>query len=190
MKNAKEEITHIQNLTKSFLKFANLEKPNFQPVDSAEVIDDLLMDYLSYFDGQIQLEKNYGNDLPYAKADESQLKTALKNILENSINAFENIGTIQIKTELAQKLHKDNSTYSYIIIEIVDNAKGISPENLSKVFEPYFTNSEEGTGFGLTITKKIIEDHQGFIDIHSKLGMGTTVSVWIPVYNMPSNGQE
>jgi len=182
VKNAREEILRIQNLTKSFLKFANLEKPNLQPVDVPKLIDELLLKYTPHFQSVIELRKDFEDNLPYALADESQLRTALSNIIENSLNAMEGKGVLKIRVELAQKLQSGNTPVSFILVSISDNGMGIAPDKLEKVFEPYFTTNENGTGFGLTITKKIIEDQNGSIDIHSKIGLGTTVCIWIPIY--------
>jgi len=187
IKNAREEVARIEKKTKDFLKFANLKKPIFEPMDIALFLNELLLDYSNYFNHRIQLQKKLETDLPFAKADENQLNAAFKNILENSLNAMTEDGIVKLEVQMAQKLHENQESKNYILVEIADNGKGIAQENINRVFEPYFTTREEGTGFGLTIAKKIIEDHEGFINIHSTEGLGTTVSVWIPVYDVGNN---
>ena len=187
IKNAREEVTRIEKKTKDFLKFANLKKPNIQPMDIALFLEDLLLNYNDYFDHRIQLQKRFERDMPFAKADENQLNAVFKNIIENSLNAMEGNGILKLEVQLAQKLLDNQVNENYILVEIADNGKGIAQENVNRVFEPNFTTREDGTGFGLTIAKKIIEDHEGFINIHSTEGLGTTVSVLIPVYDGSNN---
>ena len=103
---------------------------------------------------------------------------AIADLVDNSISAG--------ATRVYINLHALEGTAPPHII-VADNGKGIAQENINKVFEQYFTTREDGTGFGLTIAKKIIEDHEGFINIHSTEGLGTTVSVWIPVYDGSNN---
>ena len=182
IKNAREEVARIEKKTKDFLKFANLKKPTFEPMDIILFLNDLLLDYSTHFDSRIQLQKKFETDLPFAKADENQLTAVFQNIIENGLSAMDGKGILQVNVQLAQKLLDNKTEETFILVEIADNGKGITKENLNKVFEPYFTTRDDGTGFGLTIAKKIIDDHEGFINIHSTEGLGTTVSVWIPVY--------
>jgi len=106
-------------------------------------------------------------------ADPSNVREALLNILSNAIHAIESNGTISVKTYI----EKD-----YAVIEIKDTGCGISNEILPFIFDPFFTTKGSGnTGLGLTITHKIIEKHNGRIEVESKLNVGSTFRVFLPL---------
>ena len=93
-------------------------------------------------------------------------------------------GVLNISTRLVQSLLSDSSctTIDSIQIEIADTGKGIPKENLNQLFQPFFSKSPGGTGMGLVIVKKIVEDHHGTIRVESEEGIGTTVFVTLPVH--------
>jgi len=86
--------------------------------------------------------------------------------------------TVGVRTE--QSLQNIDSKDLWLVLEIADTGSGIEPADLPHVFEPYFSRSEDGTGIGLVIVKKIVEDHGGTISISSELHVGTTVTVRLP----------
>ena len=117
--------------------------------------------------------KNYG-ELPILKCYPQQLNQVFMNILVNASQALEKMGEIRVKTE-----HVNEN----IEIMISDNGKGIPEENLSTIFDSFFTTKDvgEGTGLGLNIANNIVKKHGGSIDVESKVGEGTTFTVKIPV---------
>ena len=104
-------------------------------------------------------------------ADRKLIQQILWNIILNGMQA------IQISGELIITTSHDNSE---IIIHISDNGKGISPETLPHIFEPFYTTKHKGTGLGMTISKRIIEQHKGRILIVSKVNEGTEVTIILP----------
>lgn len=115
---------------------------------------------------QIGLKVNYPEYPCYIRADKEKLKIALLNIIINSIEAMENI-----KGELTISLGQNEESYS---LEISDNGCGIPQENLSKLFEPYFTSKRNGIGLGLASTLNILQAHYASIEVKSKINAGTT----------------
>lgn len=111
-------------------------------------------------------------DLPLAFYDEGQIGQVLLNLLLNAIQAIERRGNISLETGLHDGCAK---------LRVADNGKGISPENLPKIFLPFFTTKAEGTGLGLPLARRIIEDHGGRIEVKSEVGKGTEFSVFIPL---------
>ena len=100
------------------------------------------------------------------------------NLVTNAIQAMSPGGLLTVKTK-----YKEND--KYIIIEISDTGKGIEPEFLPNIFDPFFsTKGTEGTGLGLSIVYGIIEKHHGKIDVKSKVGVGTTFTIELPVYTL------
>lgn len=113
--------------------------------------------------------KNYTRDLCDISADIEKLEIAFLNIIVNAIEAMElNKGILNIKTE-----NKDNRC----VAVITDNGKGISKEHLSKLFEPYFTTKENGTGLGLSHTQNIIINHKASVTPESEVGKGTSFTI-------------
>lgn len=115
---------------------------------------------------QIRLKVNYPDFPCYIRADKEKLKIALLNILINAIEAIENV-----KGKLTISLMPTDEYYS---LEIADNGCGIPQENLSKLFEPYFTSKRNGIGLGLASTLNIIQAHGASIEVKSRINMGTT----------------
>jgi signal transduction histidine kinase len=122
----------------------------------------------SNIDINIELDKNS----PKILMDERYMKQALLNLVTNAGAAMPNGGLLSIVTKSA-----DNE----ILIQVSDTGTGIKEENLSKIFEPYFTTKETGTGLGLTQVFKIIREHQGEISVHTKPSEGTTFEIILPV---------
>ncbi|MEP3091012.1 MAG: ATP-binding protein [Ekhidna sp.] len=119
------------------------------------------------------LKEEYEADLPDISLDADQLKVALLNLMINAIEAMKKgKGILTIKTY---------SEDGYLHLEIIDNGKGISIENLEKLFEPFYTSKEEGTGLGLVTVQNIIQSHKGEIKAESEDGKGTTFKINFPV---------
>ncbi|MFQ5753721.1 MAG: ATP-binding protein [bacterium] len=108
----------------------------------------------------------------------------LENLLTNAVNAMPEGGTLTIITSLALNLqfHETQETpRDCITIEIQDTGVGISSEMKEKLFQPFTSGTHSGTGLGLTIVKKIIEDHKGHIEFSSEEGTGTSFLIYLPV---------
>jgi signal transduction histidine kinase len=111
-------------------------------------------------------------EIPLLHFDERYLKQALLNLIKNSQAAMKDGGELFIKTE-----RQDQS----VLIDIKDTGTGISEANLSKIFEPYFTTKDAGSGLGLTLVFKIVREHQGEIAVKSREGEGTSFTISLPV---------
>ncbi|HEY6333787.1 MAG TPA: ATP-binding protein, partial [Blastocatellia bacterium] len=103
--------------------------------------------------------------------DAEKLKSCMSNIVINALQAMPSGGT------LTADVHRSNG---FVEVKISDTGIGISEESLTKVFEPYFSTKQSGFGLGLAVTKKIIEEHQGHIEVSSRLNEGTTFTLTLP----------
>jgi signal transduction histidine kinase len=139
------------------------------------ILDNCLIILNNEIFDRINVEQNYTDDHILVKGNAANLHHALLNILTNSIQAIEGEGRISIKSAY-------NSKFNKTIIEIEDTGKGIEPEIIEKVMEPFFTTKDpgKGAGLGLSISYRIIEEHQGKIVITSKVGKGTLVRIELP----------
>jgi signal transduction histidine kinase len=111
----------------------------------------------------------------WVRADKEQLIQVILNLVLNAIDAKDEEKKILKKESPYIELHLTNFG-----LQIRDNGIGIAPENLEKLFTPFFTTKEKGTGLGLSIVHKIIEDHHGSIDVSSQVGVGTTFNIHLP----------
>lgn len=105
-------------------------------------------------------------------ADKEQLKIAFLNIIINAVEAMEEKGKLSVKLS--------ESAVNYQLL-ITDNGCGISSDNLSRLFEPYFTAKKNGLGLGLAATMTILQLHNATVEVQSKLGEGTTFNIGIPI---------
>ncbi|MEE9542617.1 MAG: PAS domain-containing protein, partial [Thermodesulfobacteriota bacterium] len=134
--------------------------------------------------------------LPSVEADKGQIAQVINNLVINADQAMPIGGVILIS---AEKVSIDTNTHlplkkgGYILIRVADEGTGISPEHLSKVFDPYFTTKQKGSGLGLASAYSIIKNHMGHIDLKSTVGKGTTFKIYLPVSHKkaaPSNNKE
>ena len=127
-----------------------------------------------FIDQKTEIIKNFqaSQDLPL-DIDPNQLRQALLNILLNAVEAMPHGGKLTISTFVTH--------ISYFIIKIEDTGEGISREDLSQIFDPFFSRKDNGTGLGLSITETLIKNHNGIIQIKSKAGVGTVVEIELPL---------
>ncbi len=182
-KHSSESIRRIISVLDEMDEFARPQKPVFGKADVNAVLDDAL----ALLDAQIKLQKqevikDYAA-LPEIMVDEKRLRQAMWDIILNAIEANKPGGKIVISTrEIQLKGIKGQPLMPGVQIEIKDTGCGIPPENIERVFDPFFTTKHEsllreGTGLGMAIVHKIIEEHGGSIEIRSEEGKGTSVFV-------------
>jgi len=124
----------------------------------------------------VSVKKHVAADLPSIEASRAHILQVCLNIAMNAIDAMPNGGELTITIRLETKRGPG------LLMTVADSGKGISPENLQHIYEPFFTNGKaKGVGLGLTITHDIIERHGGQLLIHSPPGSGAVVDVWLPL---------
>jgi signal transduction histidine kinase len=121
------------------------------------------------------------DNIPAIPADPVLLRQAFLNILLNSCEAMEAGGILKIRTNL-----KADEKIVQIIFH--DNGKGIDPEDLPKIFDPFYTTKGNRTGLGLSVAYGIVQAHQGTIDVQSTLGVGTSLTIKLPTAVVPYKG--
>jgi signal transduction histidine kinase len=146
-------------------------------VDLNEVVEEVL-DY-------IKLNKNWTNKIKILKsssinvkafANKEPVRQIINNLVLNAIQSMEEGGVLSIETKMAKLEDKKE----YVELKVSDTGCGIKEDDLNKIFGPFFTNKEKGTGLGLTIVNHILEGYNGKIKIESTLNQGTICSVWLP----------
>ncbi len=170
-----KEINRIDRIVEGLINFARSPEPQISQVVINELVDDVLNDFKDDIERSgIKLEKNYGSSVKLL-IDRDQMARALSNVILNAIQSMPSGGTLGLTVNQTDKPKKALS------IKISDTGVGMTAENLKHIFEPFFTTKHYGTGLGLSITHSIIEGHKGTIEIESREGKGTTVSIALPL---------
>ena len=167
-----KNVHKASTIAKELLQFSHQRELEFIPLNVNDVITSVLT-LLKYKLKGITIHENLA-DIPNVMADHRKLEQVFLNILSNSIEAMPDGGDIYIAT---------TSSDGMANVQICDTGSGILKENLSKVFDPFFTTKEigAGTGLGLSICYGIIHQHNGYIEMASTLGQGTTAIVKLPI---------
>ena len=178
---AHEASLRAKRLTQQLLIFSKAGKPTKQRRSVSQVLEDMMSFTLS--GSNIRCEANVADDLWLVEFDEGQMCQAFSSVMINAREAMPEGGTVEvlaenILVEEAQDLPLPAG--KYIKISVRDQGCGIAKELLPKVFDPYFTTAENGAGLGLAIAYSIVREHDGYIDVESSVGVGTTVHIYLP----------
>jgi signal transduction histidine kinase len=130
--------------------------------------------------GNVNVIVNLPDGLPQIQADQHQLTQVFTNLLMNAYEAMAGTGTVRI-TASREWLDDGTDAGEAVLVQLTDDGPGIAPEVAEKVFDPFFTTKPQGSGLGLAIVRKIIDAHDGRIDLRTALGEGTTIRVTLPV---------
>ena len=170
----KTEVARINRHITDFLKYSRPSKLDLQNVDiRVEAEDALRLVEARAEERGIETKILQDGTLPTVFADRESLRSVFTNLVINAVEAIDGDGgSISIKLS--------NSDANFVKVEITDSGCGISDQDISKVFEPYFSTKDTGTGLGLAIVKKAVDDHGGTISVASKEGSGTTFTIMLP----------
>lgn len=163
-----KEVQRINKTIESFLKLAKPKPIQRSRFNFDEFMNDLFMQFEKEMKNKsikLKIENEYGD---FVNWDYDQMRQVMINLIKNASDAIEKEGEIKIKS----KKSKDK-----IIINVSDNGKGISPEDLDKIFNLYFTTKAEGTGVGLGIVQRIVNEHGGLIKVNSQEKSGTAFTI-------------
>ena len=169
-----EEVERLQRLVDEFHRFARMPHAERKLSDLNQVVQNVVNLYAESVEN-IQIKGSLALDLPPLSLDSEQITQALENLIQNAIEAIPDGGTLNISTQLVNE--------EKIRIKIQDTGIGMSPETLAQIFAPYYTTKDTGTGLGMAIVQRIINDHDGEIFVESKEGIGTTVSIELQAHD-------
>ena len=175
----KKEIDRINENVTRFLNFARPEEPQFQQVNvNALLADTLNLLVAKIRSSGISSDASFTEDLPPVEGDPKQLSQVFLNLVLNAVEAMPKGGTLSIGSSL-----KMNPDIQKEVIQIVfqDTGCGISEKDRPYLFDPFFTTKEKGTGLGLSIVYSIVQRHNGWIEVESELGKGSSFVVSLPV---------
>jgi signal transduction histidine kinase len=168
----KKEVGRINGQITDFLRYSRPVKLNLQPVNIRRVIEDSMRIVQAQAEEQnVTISIVERENPPEIFGDSEILRSVFNNLFLNAVQAMCDGGQLKVTISNADDAAQ---------IEVADTGGGIPPENLDKIFEPYFSTKETGTGLGLAIVKKIVEDHNGTIEAASKVNEGTVFTVILP----------
>ena len=178
VKDVRQEIARINHIVTDLLQTARPHPPKIRKSDLNTTVEHAVMlgrQQAMAKSADITLQKD--SSLPELEHDSDQIHQVLLNLLLNASQAIEPNGKITVTI----KSHGPNA-----VIEVADTGRGIAPEHLPNIFRPFYTTKGDGTGLGLSLARRIVEDHHGRIDVTSILGEGTTFAVVLPLQPTPS----
>lgn len=154
-------------------------------VNLAKILGDIVLLQKEAARGRnIDFVLNLDPSIPPVQGDENLLTRLFLNLIKNAREAVDRNGRIEIECKISAEYHltmPGNRPSPLVVIRIRDTGCGIAPEELERIFTPYYTTKSTGSGLGLAICQKIVEDHRGFLKLASTPGEGTELSVWLPL---------
>jgi signal transduction histidine kinase len=173
----RQEIARINHIVTDLLQTARPHPPKVRKSDLNTTVEHAVM--LGRQQAQsksIDIALHKDPSLPEVEHDSDQIHQVLLNLLLNALQAVDVNGKIAVTVELRGKS---------AVIEVADNGRGIPPDHLPNIFRPFYTTKGDGTGLGLSLARRIVEEHQGRIDVTSTVGKGTTFAVILPLQRSP-----
>ncbi len=178
VKDVRQEIARINQIVTDLLQTARPHPPNVSKSDLNTTVEHAVMlGRQQAVTRHIEISLSKDPSLPEIEHDSDQMHQVLLNLLLNAMQAIDGEGKVAVNLRRQKE---------YAVIEVADNGRGIAPENLPNIFRPFFTTKGDGTGLGLSLARRIVEDHQGRIQVVSGLGRGTTFTVLLPIERSPA----
>lgn len=173
LEHSRKGVERIRKTATDLRTFSREDNDEMEQVKIEDVLESILSIVHNEVKYKATLEKKYGGT-PVIHCNSQRMGQVFINLIINSVHAIEEKGTIELKTYSAGE---------FVGIDIHDTGKGIKPENLNKIFDPFFTTKPagQGTGLGLSISNEIVKKHGGTITVQSKVGVGTTFTIMLPI---------
>jgi two-component system nitrogen regulation sensor histidine kinase GlnL len=180
------EVGRINRMVKRMMDLTRPLELKIENTNIHKVLEEILMlEKETIIRKNGRFEKIYDPSLPPIEADEDQLKQVFLNLIKNAIEASRKGGKVEIITRVgsgyAVKTAFSPVPQQHIVVEIIDSGIGMDEENQKNLFTPFHTTKQKGSGLGLPISLKIVENHHGKIKITSEKDLGTTVQVFLPI---------
>jgi len=169
---ARGEVARLDHIITQFLRAIRPQPLDLRPVSVNAIVEESLA-FLSaeIQDRDVLVETELDKNLPLLELDCDQIKQAFYNVSRNAFQAMKSGGILRIRTSADE---------THVSVSFADTGGGISPENISRIFEPYFTTKQDGNGLGLLIVRRIVRAHGGEVVIESAPGRGLTLTIRLP----------
>jgi signal transduction histidine kinase len=172
-----EKMRQMNRILDQVLSFARSSEPIKEPVHAAQIFDDVfLLTRHKLLQQGIEVRSSFADDLPPLRCDREQIEQVLLNLILNAADAMPKGGTLRLTATMEE--HDDEP---HLVLAVRDNGEGMSPVQIANLFAPFLTYKDSGTGIGLAIVKKIMENHQAKVEVESRLGLGTKFKLLFPL---------
>ena len=161
------ELDQLKSVVNQFSDFAKMPAPRFEAADINEVVRQSIQLFEAQLKGPVKAELSLADGLPKVLLDPEQIGRALRNLVLNAMDAMPDGGLITLRTLAVTGGQR-------VRIEVSDTGQGLTPEEVERLFSPYYTTKKHGTGLGLAIVQSVIADHKGTVAVDSEPGKGTT----------------
>jgi signal transduction histidine kinase len=173
VKDVRQEIARINHIVTDLLQTARPHPPKVRKSDLNTTVEHAVMlGRQQALAKSVEIALHKEPALPEVEHDSDQIHQVLLNLLLNALQAIDLNGAITVTVR-----HQGTKA----VVEVADNGRGIAPDHLPNIFRPFYTTKGEGTGLGLSLARRIVEDHHGRIDVTSAIGHGTTFAVVLPL---------
>jgi signal transduction histidine kinase len=177
------QVRLLRQISAEFSSFASSPTPRPEPTDVGALIEEVVEPYRTGLVNRIAIDVQAAADLPVVAIDRTLFARGLTNIIENALHAMPGKGTLTVVSRQSSVDGHQSSVDGRlsIVVDVTDTGIGMDQEALKKIFEPYFSTKATGTGLGLTIAKRNVELNGGTIAVRSERGVGTTVTITLPL---------
>jgi hypothetical protein len=180
VKDVRQEIARINHIVTDLLQTARPHPPKVRKSDLNTTVEHAVMlGRQQALAKSIEISLVKDPSLPEVEHDSDQIHQLLLNLLLNALQAIDSDGKIKVSV-------RQHGTAA--VVEVSDNGRGIAPDHLPNIFRPFYTTKGDGTGLGLSLARRIVEDHHGRIDVTSGVGQGTTFAVVLPLQRIVAPG--
>ncbi len=182
------EVDRINHIVEQMMGFTGPRQLDLAEINIHKLLDEILLLHKTPLrEKRIQIERIYDPSLPPILGDEDKLKQVFLNLIKNAVEASGDDRKIALISRVGSgftiKAAKDGCPRQSIVVEITDSGAGMNRDTLENLFTPFFSTKTRGSGLGLPISLKIVENHGGKIKVTSEEGLGTTVQVFLPIGN-------
>ncbi len=174
--NIQKQVSVLREIAFEFSAYARLPQLRPEPISVRDLLDEALRPYVTAAPQDVRIEREVPSDLPPVQVDRAVMVRALVNLIENALQAMSTGGTLAVTAAAFQGAGGERS----VSIAVRDSGPGIPEEILPRLFEPYFSTRSGGTGLGLGLARRAVEEHGGTVEIRSRSGEGTVVTLTLP----------
>ncbi len=179
--NLIREIDRLTRLTENLLNMAKPISPELQPVPINKIINSVICFMSDKFEGVELIIGEAKENLP-VNCDSDRIKQVFINLFMNAAEAMDHRGSIEVRfSRRSERLNENSEPQSYAVTEVIDNGPGIPESIRERLFDPFFTTKDTGTGLGLSLSNRIVEEHGGFLRVDSQTNQGTRFWVFLPL---------
>jgi len=181
-----EEVDRINRLVKKMMDLTRPALNDFKPTNIHQVLEEILI----LEKGTLEMKEGtfvqvYDPSIPTIKANKDELKQVFLNLVKNAVEASPKGGRVRISTQYNTdytfRKKQDTLSPHNIVVKITDSGLGMTNTTMKKLFTPFFTTKKRGSGLGMAVSLKIVENHHGKIKVTSEENIGTVIQVFLPV---------